>query len=445
MKSPDDRIDEELRKALKSRFDNFESLPDASLSERIFKAISGGSNAWRKGLIGGLLLLITGSAALFFGSLYVEKGNKTVSEPKAAASGPGVALVVKKQEHIADNVPESKSTAMQPGAGQVKKNRVRSEKDVRGQKGVRRQMTHAEVVKLIETVKSNPSFGSIWFRDGDLSESDKVYVQNQMQALSRDVPTATDSSGQEETKALEGRSVVDQDIGVLDHRPLALPQFAWPPDSLITPGKLKKRYDLKSEDRWGIIVGITPLRTYQLLTVRSGNGVTYQNFALPTKISAETLGFKFSAGVEKKGFQVMLNYGQFRQSYRYEIATDEYLVGKDPSGNYNVVRQGISQEENSTVRLLGVSIKKHTVRRSPFLRNYYGDVGGEFSRDLSSGKNMVWLNAGFGKELFAGRNTTLTVGPYVEYSLMKLNNPDNPFRIQPYQIGLSVGLRFMKK
>lgn len=439
MKSPDDRIDEELRKALKSRFDDFESLPDASLSERIFKAISDGSNAWRTGLIGGLLLLLTGSVALFFGSQYVEKGNKTVSEANAVAKGLGTALVIKKQEHDTDKVPESKSTVLQPETNPVKKRSIRSEK------GVRRQMTHAEVVKLIETVKSNPSFGSIWFRDGDLSESDKVYVQNQMQALSRDVPTAADSSGREETKTLEGRSVVDQDIGVLDHRPLALPQFAWPPDSLITPGKLKSRYDFKFKERWGIIVGITPLRTYQLLTVRSGNGVTYQNFALPTKISAETLGFKFSAGVEKKGLQVMLNYGQFRQSYRYEIATDEYLVGKDPSGSYNVVRQGISQEENSTVRLLGMSIKKHTVRRSPFLRNYYGDVGGEFSRDLSSGKNMVWLNAGFGKELFAGHHTTLIVGPYVEYSLMKLSNPDNPFRIQPYQIGLSVGLRFMKK
>lgn len=448
MKSPDDRIDEDLRKALQSRFGDFERLPDASLSKRIFKALPHKGGAWQKGALAGLLLLlITLPAVWYFGSVPVKKDNQMAEGTKSLTKKANETLALQKRRHA--TVPASGKTSRQEQTVvPVPPDKPRADRKIGTRKSAatRSPLTHAQVVAYIEAVRSDPSIGSVWFNEGDLSESEKLYVAEAMQALERAGPARADSQAVEEIpKVLEGQSVVGQDIGVLDHRPLALPQYNWQPDSLIKTGDLKQRYDLKSNHRWGLLVGITPLRTYQVLTVMSGNGVTYQNFALPTKISAETLGYKFSAGAEKKGFQLMLHYGQFRQSYQYEIATDEYLVGKDPSGNYKVVRQGIAQEEKSTVRLLGLSVRKHTVRRSAFLRNYYGDVGGEFSRELTSGRNMVWLNAGFGKELFAGNNTTLSVGPYVEYSLMKLSNPDNPFRIQPYQIGLSVGLRFMKK
>lgn len=474
MKSSDERIDEELRKALRERFDNFERLPDPTLREKIFKGLGGGTSMVQTGLVATLLVLITLTAVVYIVSASLERRNEMVagvrqvtnefSEALAATPGsqvrevdqqePGPSAV--KQEDKAFNAGNADNTDLaQPKAeSSIEANEVHNipqvvrARPLRATRAARPyKFKRADVVKLIETIRSSPSsFGSLWINDTQISPADRAFLESEIEKIGFGSPLPDSvATGEENIKELEGPTLADQDIGVLDHRPMALPQYNWQPDTLITPGEPQKRYEFLFKERWAFIAGITPLRTFQILTVRPGNGVVYQNFVLPAKISAETVGYKFSAGVERKGFQLLLNYGQFKQSYRYEIATSEFVVGPDLTGNYEVVRKGIPQQENSTVRLVGMSVRKHTVRRSHFLRNYFGDVGAEFSRDLSSKKNLIWLNAGFGKELFAGNNTVMTVGPYFEYSLSKLRNPDNPFKIQPYQIGLSVGLRYTKK
>lgn len=455
MKSSDEPIDEELRKALRERFDNFERLPDPTLREKIFKGLGGGTSMVQTALIASLLLLIGLTAAVYLVSLSVPQIAHEFS--KAPTTTPGPAMQ-KGQPEGGKLAPVAEirtgNTDLVQHETSVKSGPVPATWEVVGARVSRATRTvakpyrfkRADVVKFIDMVRSNPSFGSIWIRDKDISLEDRAFLESELEKIGFGSPLSnSDSINQSNMKELEGPALADQDIGVLDHRPMALPQYSWPPDSLVTPGEPQKRYAFQVKERWGIIVGITPLRTFQILTVRPGNGVVYQNFVFPANISAETVGYKFSAGVERKGFQLLLNYGQFRQSYRYEIATSEFTVGPDLTGNYEVVRKGIPQKEQSTARLVGISAKKHAVRRSHFLRNYFGDVGAEFSRDLTSKKNMVWVNAGFGKELFAGKHVAMTVGPYFEYSLSKLRNPDNPFKIQPYQIGLSVGLRYVKK
>ncbi|SDD57174.1 hypothetical protein SAMN04487996_101344 [Dyadobacter soli] len=467
MKSSDERIDEELRKALRERFDNFERLPDPNLREKIFKALGGGTSMVQTGIVASLLLLITLTAAVYIVSYSLERKKDMVAGVRQVAKVLSVAPEAEKGSNAKEESPEHgrpsgntgnadlvtpasesrlETNPVQNNTGLVRTSAARTSRAIRVGARVRRY-TRGDVVKLIELVKSNPSsFGSLWIRDESISPADKAFLESELEkilAASSQPDSAT--AGENDTKDLEGPLLADQDIGVLDHRPLALPEYHWQPDSLVTPGEPQKRYEYLFKTHWAFVAGITPLRTFQILTVRSGNGVVYQNFVLPGKISAETVGYKFSAGVERKGFQLLLNYGQFRQSYRYEIATSEFVVGPGLSGNYEVIRKGIPQHESSTVRLVGLAVKKHTVRRSHFLRNYYGDFGAEFTRDLTSKRNLAWVNAGFGKELFAGNHVVMTVGPYFEYSLSKLRNPDNPFKIQPYQIGLSVGLRYIKK
>lgn len=464
MKSSDERIDEELRKALRERFDNFERLPDPTLREKIFQGLGGGTSMVQTGLVASLLLLIALTATVYLVSYSVEKKREVVAGIKQVTKEfsnvlPATSESPVRQEGSQEpetakenNTAGTHQAATQPalsiGSDAVRK---AGERVQAGTSRATRVAAHsykykrADVVKWVEEARSK-GFGSIWVRDKDISPADRAFLESEMAKtdFGNVLPDST-TTGEGDIKELEGPSLADQDIGVLDHRPMALPKYNWQPDSLVTPGKPQKRYEFLFKDHWSFIAGLTPLRTFQILTVRPGNGVVYQNFVLPAKISAQTVGYKFSAGVERKGFQLLVNYGQFKQSYRYEIATSEFAVGPDLTGNYEVVRKGIPQEENSTVRLVGMAVKKHTVRRSHFLRNYFGDFGAEFSRDLTSRKNMVWVNAGFGKELFAGNNVVMTVGPYFEYSLSKLGNPDNPFKIQPYQIGLSVGLRYTKK
>lgn len=471
MKSSEERIDEELRKALTERFDNFERLPDPGLREKIFKELGGGTSLVQAGLIASLLLLISVTGLVYF--VASSRSQEHVALTHAAASTqqerPGKRAALHShesesagQEKVMDqtNVPENLSEAAEANAAErvsAAQAELPAQKDISApaEKHIQTKTSRDKTRRITGRTPSSRKIDEGQRLPGDapsykapltVRELPDVQLANaqladvQLADVQSDTPIIT-----ADRKTLEGPSVADQDIGVLDHRPLALPQYQWQPDTLVTPGEPKKRYEYLFRERWSIIAGVTPLRTFQILTVRPGNGVVYQNFVLPAKISAETVGYKFSAGVERKGFQMLVNYGQFRQSYRYEIATSEFEVGPDLSGNYEVIRKGIPQEENSTVRLVGLAVKKHTVRRSHFLRDYFGDVGAEFNRDLTSKRNMVWVNAGFGKELFAGNNVVMTVGPYIEYSLTKLRNPDNPFKIQPYQIGLSVGLRYMKK
>lgn len=464
MKSSDERIDEELRKALRERFDNFERLPDPTLREKVFKGLGGGTSMVQTSLVASLLLLITLTASLYLVSFSAEKKNEMVANVQQVAREFSKALAAtpesgERNQREAD-MPAGRVEGDADLAQHHTSVKSASVVDTKGVVGVRgahipvagvprvkpQRFKRADVVEMVDMVKSNPALGSIWISNKGISPADRAFLESELKKTDFANPLiGSDSISQSNSKELEGPSLADQDIGVLDHRPMALPQYNWQPDSLVTPAQPQKRYEFLFKDRWGVIVGLTPLRTFQILTVRPGNGVVYQNFVLPGKISAETVGYKLSAGVERKGFQLLLNYGQFKQSYRYEIATSEFTVGPDLSGHYEVVRKGIPQEENSTVRLVGMAVKKHVVRRSHFLRNYFGDVGAEFSRDLTSKRNLVWVNAGFGKELFAGKHVVMTVGPYFEYSLSKLRNPDNPFKIQPYQIGLSVGLRYVKK
>ena len=476
MKSSDDRIDEELRKALRQRFDNFERLPDPTLREKIFKGLGGGTSMIQTGVVTALLVFITLTAILYMVSYSIERKNEMVAGAQQVTKELSKALApVPEPEEKEGIQPDPDKAAATPESvasntdlvptdlarglpkPSLESRTIDTRKTSRGQalQAPRASRTatkphrynRAAIAKIIEEVRANPSsFGSLWIDESRISPADKAFLESEWNKIVSG-KSSSDSivAGENDIKELEGPSLADQDIGVLDHRPMALPKYNWQPDSLVTPEEPQKRYEFLFKERWSIITAVTPLRTFQILTVRPGNGVVYQNFVLPGKISAETVGYKFSAGVERKGFQLLLNYGQFKQSYRYEIATSEFVVGPDLTGNYEVVRKGIPQHENSTARLVGMSVRKHTVRRSYFLRNYFGDFGAEFSRDLTSKKNMVWVNAGFGKELFAGNNVVMTVGPYLEYSLSKLRNPDNPFKIQPYQIGLSVGLRYIKK
>lgn len=451
MKSSDERIDEELRKALKDRFDHFERLPDPSLRDKVFKGLADSRIMLQTGIVSALLLLIAVTAVVYVGS---RRGASNASRLAAGSYVASAAHDAGKEASAREAVVANRPDMMQVAEAPANLDAFRSAKSTVAPVKIENRAA-APPRKLI-LQKSRP--GDIQpYHVAALTNRDKM---KQPEAASQPAHTVPETilaraqatfswpdstAGRTAPTTVEGHSVAGQDIGVLDHTPLALPQYHWAADTLVTPGQPKKRYAFLFKPRWAILAGFTPLRTFQILTVRPGNGVVYQNFDLPSKISAETIGYKFHAGVERGGFQLLLNYGQFRQSYRYEIATGEFVVGPDLSGNYEVVRKGIPKEQNSTARLVGLSVKKHVVRRSHFLRNYYGDVGAEFSRELTSKSNMLWINAGFGKELFAGKDVALTVGPYVEYSVSKLRNPENPFKIRPYQIGLAVGVRYTRR
>ncbi|WAC14551.1 hypothetical protein [Dyadobacter pollutisoli] len=437
MKSPEEKIDEALREALKRKFDNFERVPDPSLSEKVWRAlnISNSPGIIQQTIILGLLFLIIVTGTLLFTTIsedekesFVKEGKPFVSKPKVHPGPTEPADRISSKIAVAAANQKSAKTGLTEShvAGSTK---ASFEKQLKMRTANIWSVRKSTPIKKSETFKKSTGHTVTPIAEFENTGNEVLGITANDLA---DIPS--DSSTE-----------IDVNVNELENRPLHLPQFAWKTDSIISLSKSKERIDQENKNDWAFIVSGAPLRTFQTLTIGQTNGVIYQNFSFPTRISAETLGYKFTAGVEKNGFQLLLNYGRFRQSFKYEIARDEYLLQPDKSGEYRVVRKGTPVEENSVSNLLGLSIKKHIVRKTAFLRNYFGDVGMELNRDLTSGTNMVWINAGFGRELFVDRNTRITFGPYVEYSLMKLRNDKNQFRVQPYQIGLSVGLKYLKK
>ncbi|MBB5285559.1 hypothetical protein HNQ92_003719 [Rhabdobacter roseus] len=216
-------------------------------------------------------------------------------------------------------------------------------------------------------------------------------------------------------------------------------------ETLPDPGEYEAppRPEIGKENAWRLLVSLTPTNTFQTLTINPHSDVVYQNFQFPAPVSSQSLGYKVSAGLEKKGFQLLLTYGQFRQSIRYEIATDEFRV--EQANGYRVVYRGTPVEDHNTFRLAGLAIKKHAVLRAGPFRHYYGDLGVEVNHELTHGRSAAWVNLGLGKQLALDHRTLLTVGPYLEYGFSKFTMPVTNFQIQPYQIGLSIGVSYSRR
>jgi hypothetical protein len=435
MKSPEEQIDKALREALKRKFDDFESSPAQSLSKKIFRAITDDPGVIQKSLILSLLLLIFVTGTLMLTSVSGEN-NANVAVKKSLKP------VYKSTENVARGV---KSSSVFNAEHETLKTNVAKNAFTKSDAETVLASINETEKNSIEKVKTRVLAGNKINVKAKKTVSQQVVNQSHDLNVKNNVVSNSSITEFEEIVATAERNEALPALNVLENKPFNPYQFNFPQDSIAPFSTFEIKDNTYQKYRWGFIFGVAPLRTFQVLTIAPATNVTYQNFSFPTKISSQTLGFKFTAGVEKNGFQFLVNYGRFSQSFRYEIATDEFVLNPDKSGENKVIRKGTPVEENSLSNLVGVSVKKHYVRRGLFLKNYFGDFGLELNRDLTSKKNMVWINAGIGKELVVDANTRIVVGPYIEYSFMKLRNDQNQFTVQPYQIGLSVGLKFLKK
>lgn len=196
---------------------------------------------------------------------------------------------------------------------------------------------------------------------------------------------------------------------------------------------------------FAFILNVIPLNTTQILTVKSLPGIIYQNVSVPSEISLNRLGYKFAAGLAKGAFQFVFSYGQLNQSFRYEIASDEFVLEKDSKG-YGFVPKGVQYRQDNKLKFVGLGLKRHgVIKNESVFQNYFGDVGIEFSRELKTKTSVLWGNIAIGKQVTLSKNSQLNIGPFVEYSFTKMVNPDTRFQIRPYQIGLSIGLTYSKE
>ncbi|CAG5004840.1 hypothetical protein DYBT9275_03459 [Dyadobacter sp. CECT 9275] len=459
MKSSDEPIDEALRKALKRKFDDFEVVPHPDMLDRVMGAINSTPFAGKvqKPVIIMLVVAITITSLLLirYENLSEEqnplivsliKPGKTDTDRKQPATVTGSS-----EKHTETFIKSSLETPAQKLPAHASESNAEKKAitlDTKpsgifiagGNRGTIQAAADRKFKAGRDTLQPKSSASAKTLLAGKTTDSDLTTFQPETKpGVSTQAPVTDVSAQEEKIKTIPiAESFSMQQL-------LPRPYYTAGLGKVPYAGPDIEKPDFPDKPApYHFLLSVTPLNTFQKVTILPQTDIKYQNFILPSAVSAQTLGFKVDAGIEKKGFQLLVDYSRFSQVIHYEIATEEYNVEPAKGGDFNIVRQGIPVSERTNFNMLGLSLQKVVFFKSPALRGYFGKAGVTMSHALSSSQNAASGNIGIGKTWKLSRNTLLVAGPEISYSFTKLKTNNEAFLFRPYQLGLSVGLKFIK-
>ena len=192
--------------------------------------------------------------------------------------------------------------------------------------------------------------------------------------------------------------------------------------------------------RLGWVINFVPLTTVQRVVILPKANARIQNVRFASGL-IQSVGFKASLGLEKKGIQWGINYTQLNMSSSYEYSTDQYVVEENKGSDYSIKRVGTPLTTHLSIKLVGLAVKKQIDLTSPLLGRLFAALGMEYAHDFGhSPQHFLFVNATVGKRVALQGSTSLWIGPYIDYSLTRLQATDQ-LQIRPYQAGLSVVLK----
>lgn len=432
MKTSEDKLNEALRGVLKHKFDDYEEQPAPNALDRIrvrVKPARSGRLWWISGLIAVLLVTV----------LLVTR--HTV---KTAAPAPKQALL-----HSSAHAPvrATKPPWVKPAVNSGTPSRlpaaVRTKPSERLGKGVLENDLNDKRLSKPRAVHvgNGGNIAIMNYRKPPHSMRQTAERRGQMAPISVDEPSDLPAA---EIAAIADSASVIAPLEELEGIAMKEAQIPLHLRSVVAPRYKPARVIVTSPGKMAWLFNVSALHSYQILTVPSSAAQDFQNFSFPTLFTAASIGMKFSGGVERKGIQAQLHYSAFKQTYSYEIANNNYLVKPDNNGQYQTVRQGDRMEENRKFSLLGIGLSKQLRWGHSPVSRFYAAFGAEYSHDLRSRQSLGWVNLGLGKQFAVTRNTAFSIGPYAEFSPVKVKGTANPFYYQPYRVGISAGLRFVR-
>ncbi|SDG92263.1 hypothetical protein SAMN04487996_12575 [Dyadobacter soli] len=448
MKTSEDKLNEALRDVLKRKFDDYEEQPSPTALDRIRARIKPPRTGRYWWFTGGLVLLtVSGILLSRYGrqiqaSLAVsEKAHSfTVEKAKAARpanANPTVNSVKETSAYSAKALSfktKVKSSVL-PSGSTFKEDFV---EDLGNKPAAETHQPHSAnvpgaTVNRVEKVASvngeqmaevHPGSGTI------VPEIERAFNETEGALASK---IAVDSA------AMNAMSLEE-----LAGMPLKEAQIPLRLRGVVAPAYKPAKVIVTNPARIAWLFNASALHSYQILTVPSSAAKDFQNFSFPSLFTARSVGYKFSGGVERKGIQLQLHFSSFRQIYSYEIANNNYLVTPDDKGQYHTVRQGDRMEENRRFSMLGIGVTKQVRWGHSPVSRFFAAFGAEYSHDLNSSQGLGWLSLGLGKQFAVSRNTAFSIGPFAEFSPVKVKGIANPFYYQPYRVGISAGLRFVR-
>jgi hypothetical protein len=443
MKTSEDKFNEALRDVLKRKFDDYEEQPNPTALDRIRARVKP-TRTGRYWWFTGVLVLISVSGILL--SRYAREMSAPFGTPgkgyaqaayEATPANPGTAnpagVSANSVRETSDNVSETRKLP-------VKAPHLRSERIM---KSVFVKDLGSKPALKVHRVYSGNVPGATVSGDEKLSPGNasrategptgSVFVSEKIQAALNDgIPAIADSAIN--VTALEELSAM----------PLKEAQGALHLRGVVAPVYKPAKVIVTNPARIAWLFNASALHSYQILTVPSSAAKDFQNFNFPSLFTARSMGYKFSGGVERNGIQLQLHFSNFRQTYSYEVANDNYLVKPDDKGQYHTVRQGDRMEEDRRFSMLGIGVARQLRWGHSPASRFFATFGAEYSHDLNSNQSLGWVSLGIGKQFAVSRNTAFSIGPYAEFSPVKVKGIENPFYYQPYRVGISAGLRFVR-
>ncbi|MCE7072882.1 hypothetical protein LZG74_21385 [Dyadobacter sp. CY327] len=448
MKTSENKLNEALRSALKRKFDNFEKAPDPSAFEKIRANIKP-IPQW-KYLFFSLLFVGIAVTGIITDQHFLKNRAEKLTSVHAANlknSSPG--------SPAAESSAAESSAAESPAAGSPAAEASAAESSVKESAFLERGISKKSVVASQVIHLSKATFKNSDHVDQNSLAGSRGELKNEsLKSQLHEMPSfyGSDSNDAESDiivnseKAQPGAEpaageAIDITADILDNQP-----YKFSADHSSLPHIDIPKADVKPVVRYqrghfNWLVNAAVLQSYQILTVPAG-GQSFQNFEFPSTFSLRSLGYKVSVGAEKKGFQFMLHYSRFQQSYSYEIAGNDYVVHTVDQGKFVVIRQGTRVSQENQFSLLGIGVNKQVQWGNASVGKYYASAGLEYSYGMIRKQSIGWVNAGIGKQFPINRKTSLHIGPYAEFSPVKFTGSGDPFYYQPYRVGVLAGLRF---
>lgn len=188
-----------------------------------------------------------------------------------------------------------------------------------------------------------------------------------------------------------------------------------------------------------VFFGVTPVSSYQRMTIVNTPETYVQHVAAPSAFAASTWGYQVSGGIEWKQTTIQLSAGTIRRWAYYGVADGRFSVTPAETNQYEVRRLDQPVAESESLRLLSAGMSQQ-IRVGRAHSPYFTRLGGSASYVPATGQSLAWVTASAGLTLPVANTYQLQVGPTLEYGLSRLWSNERQLIIYPYLVGVTLSL-----
>ena len=202
---------------------------------------------------------------------------------------------------------------------------------------------------------------------------------------------------------------------------------------------------IKSKKRLSWTLAVQPFQTYQYLT----NNISTTDFQLaalhvPSLTSSQRTGWQVRLGAEGKrserlSWRASGFYRALPQFVNYQISTNQFLVKEVAPNKVSVERITIDVNEQKTISFIGLQ----TDYLYRLKHGFFVSSGIEGSVDWNNLQNQqLGIIASAGWEHKISQSQSVVIEPTYTYFFHKTTDSRQILQLQPYTIGLKIGINF---